>query len=707
MTQSVSARPELRTHLEYQPALDGVRAIAVAMVLFFHAGFGWMRAGYLGVSIFFTLSGFLITSLLLREGRSSGNVDLGRFYARRLRRLLPASILCLTFIGVAYLNGEFATVPRFREQMLGAALNVYNWVQIGSDSQYGDLFAGAPALTSPLEHYWSLAIEEQFYLIWPVILLLIVRRSVKGPKSVAVVISGLFVLFAITSPLLATRFGPDFAYWSTPTRFAEILAGAALAAVLIARDHVPGWVGRLALPALAGLVALAIILPSASGPAYTGWMGAIAIVSGLLILGLQAPSPLRRALSVLPLVALGRISYGVYLFHWPVFVLCRQHGWDLTEPGRFSIAVATTMAIAATSYFVLERVVRSASWPNLRTFATAGALLALAVVAIIAMPVSRGFLEPNTAALENAAINPSEDPVALSGAAESSTSLAVTTSAAPRSNTITTTPSEDSTPSSVVVSPTSTTPPPPPTTALAPEIPLAVALPNAPNRPVRILTVGDSTAFYVGQALSEWAVANKEFARSSVLWCSGCGFILDGTIPSWDTDKFVTRSGEVVRDELPLMVDDLTPDVVVLMTTVNDMMNRIWTDEEGVLTPFDKLYFDRMAESYNAVTEQLIETGVPNIVWIAPPVPIDWRAPELAEVERWEVMSEIITKIEESNPEHVTVVDLDDWLSRAGHIDDKTWRPDGTHLTENSALQLVNEFLGPLLVRVAIGAPTS
>ena len=155
------------------------------------------------------------------------------------------------------------------------------------------------------------------------------------------------------------------------------------------------------------------------------------------------------------------------------------------------------------------------------------------------------------------------------------------------------------------------------------------------------------------------------------------------------------------------MVDDLTPDVVVLMTTVNDMMNRIWTDEEGVLTPFDKLYFDRMAESYNAVTEQLIETGVPNIVWIAPPVQIDWRAPELAEVERWEVMSEIITKIEESNPEHVTVVDLDYWLSRAGHIDYQTWRPDGTHLTENSALQLVNEFLGPLLVRVAIGAPTS
>jgi peptidoglycan/LPS O-acetylase OafA/YrhL len=702
MTQVETRAPDSRARLEYQPALDGVRAVAVAMVLLFHAGFGWMRAGYLGVSIFFTLSGFLITSLLLREGRASGNLDLGRFYARRLRRLLPASILCLTFIGVAYVNGEFATVPRFRGQMLGAALNVYNWVQIGSDSQYGDLFAGAPALTSPLEHYWSLAIEEQFYLIWPVVLLLIIRRSVRGPKSIAAAISGLFVLFAVISPLLAVRFGPDFAYWSTPTRFAEILAGAALAALLLARGHIPRWVGRLALPALVGLVALAIILPSASGPAYTGWMGAIAVVSGLLILGLQAPSPLRNALSVLPLVALGRVSYGVYLFHWPVFVLYRQHGWDLTEPGGFSVAVTTTMAIAAASYYLLEQVVRSARWPNTLTIVSAMGALGIAAVAILAMPVSLGFLEPNTTALENAAIDPDSEPIELTGAeatAPPSTTNATNAPSDPERA------AEADGSTSTAPSPTNSTTLPAPAPPPAPAIPLSIALPEVPNRPVRILMVGDSTAFSVGQALAEWSVDNSEFARSSVLWCPGCGFILEGTITSWDAERAQRRSAEIVREVLPQMVDDLTPDVVVLMSTVDDLTNRIWMDGEGILTPFDELYVDRMAESYNSVTARLIEMGVPNIVWIAPPVPYGYfRAPEMAEVKRWEVMDEVLLALQEDDSEHVTVIDLDEWMKQTGHADDQSWRPDGTHLAVKPSLQLVDGFLGPLVVRLALDA---
>ncbi|RLE18709.1 MAG: hypothetical protein DRJ50_12825, partial [Actinobacteria bacterium] len=518
MTQVANREAESRARLEYQPALDGVRAIAVAMVLFFHAGFGWMRAGYLGVSIFFTLSGFLITSLLLRESDRSGQADLGRFYARRLRRLLPASIICLTFIGIAYISGEFAFVPRFRGQMLGAVLNVYNWVQIGSGSTYEDIFATAPALTSPLEHYWSLAIEEQFYLIWPVVLLLIVRRAA-GRRSTAMVISGLFALFALSSPLLAALFGSDFAYWSTPTRFSEILAGAALAAILIARGQIPAWVGRLALPTLAGLVALAVLLPSASGPAYTGWMGAIAIVSGLLILGLQGPSPVRRALSVAPLIALGKISYGVYLFHWPVFVLYRQHGWDLTDPGGFVVAVGTTLAISVTSYVLVEQVIRSAKWPNPRTLVASGALLGVSVAALLVMPVSRGFLEPNKQVLETAAIDPDEDVVELLGAAPATTTRATTAAPADGSSrtdpdevSATTAPPGSASPTNVAV----------PTTSLVQDLPLTIALPETPNRPVRLLTVGDSTSASVGHALAEWSVDNSDFARTNVLWCPGC-----------------------------------------------------------------------------------------------------------------------------------------------------------------------------------------
>jgi len=707
MSQAVSSETKTesnaKSHLEYQPALDGVRAIAVAMVLFFHAGFGWMRAGYLGVSIFFTLSGFLITSILLREGNRTGNLALGRFYARRLRRLLPASVLCLAFIGVAYLSGQFQGVPRFREQMLGAALNVYNWVQIGSDSQYADVYAGTTAFTSPLEHYWSLAVEEQFYLIWPVVLLLIVRRFAnRDPKMITMIISGLFVFFAITSPLLAARYGPDFAYWSTPTRFAEILAGAALAAAMISGLRIPVWIGRLALPTLGGLIVLAILLPSSSGPAYTGWMGVIAIASGLLILGLQAPSGLRSVLSVFPLVLLGRMSYGVYLFHWPIFVLYRQNGWDLTQPGGFALAVATTLAISAASYFLVEQVIQNVSWPNPRTIVVAVAVTAFTVVAILAMPVSRGFLEPNADALASASIDPDEEPVALIAADEEpSPSTTPAPDPAPTNTDAVANPEpEPDTEPTTPAAPTTTT-----ATTTTPEIPLSVSLPETPNRPVRLLTVGDSTAFYVGQALAEWSVDNSDFARSSMLWCPGCGFILDGTTTSWDTEVLLKRAREVIQEEVPQLVKSLTPDAVVLMTSISDLTNRIWSEEEGVLTPFDDLHFERMTESYNNFTDNLIELGVPNIVWIAPPVPNDyWQVPEMDELERWDVLRDLLLTIEENNPDRVTVVDLDDWMNRSGYTTDPEWRPDGTHLTEDSALNLVDEFLGPLLVRLALGA---
>jgi len=711
-SRETETETKANTHLAYQPALDGVRAIAVAMVLFFHAGFGWMPAGYLGVSIFFTLSGFLITSILLREGGRTGVLDLGRFYARRLRRLLPASVLGLALIGVAYLNGQFAGVPRFREQMLGAALNVYNWVQIVSDSTYADVYAGSTAFVSPLEHYWSLAVEEQFYLIWPVVLLLIIRRFVnRDPRLVTITITGLFVFFAVTSPLLAARYGPDFGYWSTPTRFAEILAGAALAAAMISRTRIPAWVGRLALPALVVLMILAVVLPSASGPAFTGWMGAIAVVSGLLILGLQAPSALRSTLSVLPLVAMGRMSYGIYLFHWPIFVLYRQRGWDLTEPSGFVLAVTTTVAISTISYFFVEQAVRNAKWPNRATIVGAVAVIGISVVAILAMPVSRGFLEPNANALAGASIDPDEEPVELISAEDES--AATTTSApdpapisteavlSPETDTATTAPPAPATTAPPV--PATTAPPAPATTT--PEIPLSISLPETPNRPVRVLTVGDSTGFYVGQALAEWSVDNSDFARSSMLWCEGCGFILDGTITTFESETYLRNSNEMVQNEIPQSVNDLAPDVVVLMTTVSDLTNRIWADEEGILTPFDELYVERMTESYNSVTESLIELGVPNIVWISPPVPNGyWRVAEMGELERWDVLDDLLTTIEENNPDRVTVVDLQNWMDRSGYTDDPIWRPDGTHLTEDSALTLVDEFLGPRLVRIALGA---
>ena len=139
--------------LEYQPALDGLRAVAVALVLVFHGGFRWMTGGYVGVSVFFTLSGYLITSLLLVEHERTGTVRLGRFYARRMKRLLPASTVCVAAVTVAAAGGAFDEFPGLRRDLLGAVFQVANWVKLVGDASYADLTNASLGRVAPLEHY--------------------------------------------------------------------------------------------------------------------------------------------------------------------------------------------------------------------------------------------------------------------------------------------------------------------------------------------------------------------------------------------------------------------------------------------------------------------------------------------------------------------------------------------------------------------------
>ena len=163
--------------VERQPALDGVRALALVLVLFFHAGYSWMPAGYMGVSVFFTLSGYLITNLLLTEFDSSHGIRLGTFYSRRWKRLLPAGLLCLVGIVLLRFAGAFGEVQHLRGDLTAATLQFFNWTELSRGTSYADLFTASADQLSPVKHYWSLAIEEQFYLLWPVVLLLLARRA--------------------------------------------------------------------------------------------------------------------------------------------------------------------------------------------------------------------------------------------------------------------------------------------------------------------------------------------------------------------------------------------------------------------------------------------------------------------------------------------------------------------------------------------------
>jgi peptidoglycan/LPS O-acetylase OafA/YrhL len=365
--------------LGYRPALDGVRAVSIALVLVFHLGAPWLEGGYLGVSVFFTLSGFLITSLLLHEREHSLRIDVKAFYVRRLRRLMPASLLCL--FGIALLAWLEVITPRadLRGGVLASLFQVANWEHLVGHRSYADLFV-AP---SPIDHFWSLAIEEQFYWLWPLAiagLTALAARRLAPQRTIARVLVGAYALLGVGAFVTARVAGGDAAYFASWARFAEILAGAALAAVL-ARREVPQRAAHLALPCLLGIVVLAALTPAGRGWAYEGGLPLFALLSVGLILGVQADGPIARLLSREPIPWIGRISYGLYLFHWPVFTIMGDAG--------VVVKLSTTFAITIVSFYAVERPIRTGrvlQLPTLYLQAAAFSLIAVAGVAAAVVP---------------------------------------------------------------------------------------------------------------------------------------------------------------------------------------------------------------------------------------------------------------------------------------------------------------------------------
>lgn len=672
--------------LTYQPALDGVRAVAVVMVLLFHAGFGWMAGGYIGVSVFFTLSGFLITSLLVAEHAETGGVALRTFFGRRARRLLPASMLCLLLISLARLGGAFSFSPGLRSDLVSAALQIFNWTRLAGETSYAGQFTDAPQLISPVEHYWSLAIEEQFYAVWPLALLGIFAVSRKlRPASALRITTGLFVLSAATSPAIASTFGADVAYWSTFTRLGELLAGAVLA-IVVAHGRLPGWIAKLTLPAALALLAAAVWFPADSGPAYSGWMPFVGILTASCIGGLLTPSRLHTALGSRVPVAIGKVSYGLYLFHWPVFVWLRQRGWELTSLSGFLVGVTLTAAIAVPSYFLLERPIRSANvTPRLTLFGTSAALASLLALFLI-VPSGRGFLEADSSVLAAASAEGADLNTALELAAPTSTTTVVpATTVLPRAE-----------PVDTIIEPDV----PVETAAgnndevLAPLFDTDPALPAQLNRPVRIATIGDSTAYIVSIALAQWTIDNPGYITSDVLWCPGCGFILDAEVSLFEASEPTARSNAILDDLAPDLFESVRPDVVLLMVTLNDMAEHQWSEAEGPLRPQDARFEQRMYANYLEVTRRILDEGVSQVVWVEPPTP-DWlgKEDELRESERWDVMDRVIRRVVGANAGNVHRVDMDMWLDETGHRDDSTWRPDGTHLTDDAVYEVVDRWL--------------
>jgi peptidoglycan/LPS O-acetylase OafA/YrhL len=350
-----------RASIRHVAALDGARGLAVAGVLLFHGGH--LLGGYLGVDFFFVLSGFLITSLLLAESGRTGRVGLGGFWSRRARRLLPALVVLM--IGVALYSVTIAK-PSELAQIRGDAFATLaygaNWRAIYEHQSYWAIFT-AP---SPLNQTWSLAIEEQFYLVWPLVFAgLLAWRKRAAPA--AVLITAL-ALAAVSSVLMIVLYDPASSsrvYYGTDTRAASILFGAALAALLAMRGPARGRRARVALEVvgIAGAVALAIAWTRLNGQSARLYHGGF-LMCGLAATALIAaavhpePGPIARVLSVRPLCALGLISYGVYLYHWPIDIVADQQRIGLRGWPLFAVQTAITLAAAIVSYHLVEQPVR-------------------------------------------------------------------------------------------------------------------------------------------------------------------------------------------------------------------------------------------------------------------------------------------------------------------------------------------------------------
>ena len=356
------------TTFRHAPALDGLRGIAVAAVVVYHIWPDALPGGFVGVDVFFVLSGFLLSALLVREVESTGRVALGRFFVRRVRRLLPATLLVLLALaGHALTWADPAELERLREHTIGALTYSINWLFIVDGTTYTDVVLGA----SPLRHMWSLAIEEQFYVVLAVAMAVLARsdRSVVRRRLGI----GAFVLAGVSAAemIVLQVLDVDAArlYFGSDTRAQAMSIGVGLGALLGDRllDARTRTIAPIARPVavvatVAGLGVLAVVAAVAAEDAtwmFLGGFSVVAVAAGLLVVGVLSSDRVGGVFAVPPLVGLGTISYGVYLWHWPVLVILDDERLSLDGWALAGAQIAITLAVSVVSYGLVEQPIRA------------------------------------------------------------------------------------------------------------------------------------------------------------------------------------------------------------------------------------------------------------------------------------------------------------------------------------------------------------
>jgi peptidoglycan/LPS O-acetylase OafA/YrhL len=402
--------------------IEGMRAVAVGLVVLNHAGVPWLSGGYIGVDVFFVISGFLITQLLIEEAGDRNSIDLRNFWARRARRILPMSILVML---VTVIAGLFMLEPgKIRELSavgLGALAFCANIVLFFRTSDY---LSGVTAPSS-LRHFWSLAVEEQFYLLWPLVVFAAVKYGKVNWKKWLVGVGVVAGVASLVTSILITKGHPGAGYYLPYSRFWEISAGALLALAGSRFDKIPdlvkvvgGWIGLVA------IVSAAVIFSETT--VFPGYAALLPIVGTVFVLiaGSAKFGPV-SLLSIEPMQSLGARSYSLYLWHWPLLVLIEARFGTPSAWGKAWIVVAA-LVLSAISYRAIEQPVRHNTWlsaVSIRSLSAAGIALALSFSAVVVLFAVSPRIDAGSLALAEAEL--ASDAGVTGSAGDASNGLAV------------------------------------------------------------------------------------------------------------------------------------------------------------------------------------------------------------------------------------------------------------------------------------------
>ena len=624
--------------LAHHRGLDGLRGVAVILVIIFHSGLDWLPGGFLGVSVFFTLSGFLITSLLINECENSGRINLKAFWGRRLRRLAPASLVVIAaVIGLASWLSTSIEASRIKGDAISAVLYFSNWRFIYSGHSYGELFSSP----SPLQHLWSLSIEEQLYVVVPAVIAGLFTAGLRR-RGIGIVLLGGVVGSTIATMLTS---GHEHIYYGTHTRAAELLLGAALACLFgqkieqLATRPARPWSTIYLLP-LIGVILLARFSTVDSVWVYSGALTLFGLLSAVCLIAAIQRGLVRQVLSWSVLVRVGEVSYGLYLIHWPVIVWLNANRLDLNPTALFGVQVVVTALLTVLSYWLIEQPIRHRK--VLRSVPVAlGAFVASVVAAVV-----------------------------LASAVLASTSGRV-----------------DTTPEVLVtLAPDTTNVNEGVTTTVADSTPTRIDR----TAPLNILVIGDSTAENIATALARASDGNLGVISGGVL---GCPLLKVALVrdrkDSQQNVSYCPNNEQLVRDHVAEV------DAVVVVAGLANQWAFQYADSDTWIEPGSDQYKTDLDQFLLNIEEIVAPYGLPVLVFETPPVRDNPKilGDDITALVRW---ANVIAEWD-ATWHSVKMIPYADALSDPNSDDGKKERPDGVHLAEDFGQELARVILIPRL----------